>query len=71
MVCNGTTGCACIVLVVLSVQFLEIALDPLVDLLEKFGELGRGEVALFGVDRFELAAVDRDEFPREKVELFA
>ena len=40
---------------------LERALDALVDLLEAFCELVLGEVTLFGVDRFALAAVDGDE----------
>ena len=55
----------------MAVKFLEIALDALVDLLEEFRELVLGEVALFGVDRFELAAVDGDEFAREEVQLLA
>jgi hypothetical protein len=68
---DGTAGCARIVWVVLTVQFREIAPDARGDLLEACGELGRGEVALFGVDRFDLAAVDSDEFTRQEVELFA
>ena len=54
---------------VLTVQGLERALDALVDLLEGFAELVLGEVTLFGVDRFALAAVDGDERARKEVQL--
>ena len=56
---------------VLAVKFLELALDALVDLLEKLLALVRGEVALSGVDRFALAAVDGDEFNQAEVQLLA
>ena len=36
-----------------------------------FSDSPKKPVALFGVDRFELAAVNSDEFTREEVELFA
>jgi hypothetical protein len=58
-------------LVSLAVKFLEIALDALVNLLEGFRELVLGKVALFGIDRFALAAVESDEFTREEVQPFA
>jgi hypothetical protein len=58
-------------LVILAVQFLEIALDALLDPLKECRELVWSEVARFGVDRFELAAVDGDEFTPEEVQLFA
>jgi hypothetical protein len=58
-------------LVVLTVQCLARALDALVALLEEFGELCLGEVTLFGLDGFALAAVDGDEVPRDEVQLLA
>jgi hypothetical protein len=68
MGCDGTAGGACIVLGVLTVQFLERALDALVDLREEVLELVRSAVARFGVDRFARAAVNGDEVPRAEVQ---
>ena len=58
-------------MVVPVVKFHEIVLDALVDLPEEPLELVPGEVALFGVDRFELAAVNGDECTRKEVQLLA
>lgn len=69
MVRDGTAGCPRIVLVVLAVQCLERTLDAWVDLLEELRQRGLGAVALFGVDRFALAAVNGHEFPRAEVQL--
>jgi len=65
---DGTAGCPRLVLVVLAVQCLELALDAWVDLLEEFRQLVLGEVALFGVDRFALAAVNGHECSREEIQ---
>ena len=68
---DGTARCACIVLVVLTVQCLERALDALVELLEEVLALVRSDVARFGVDRFALAAVHGDACPRAEVQRLA
>ena len=69
IVCDSTTGCPRIVLGLLAVQFMELARDALVALLEEFRQLVRGEVVRFGIDRSQLAPVDGHEFPGEEVEL--
>ena len=69
--CDGAARCSRLILVILAVQVLEITLDALVDLPETVRELVRRKVALLGVDRFELAAVNGHEFPREEVQLLA
>jgi hypothetical protein len=64
-------GCPRILFVILALKVLERALDTLVDLLEEMLALVRSDVALFGVDRFALAAVDGDEGARAQVQWLA
>jgi hypothetical protein len=71
MVCDSTAGCPCILLGILAVQVFEIALDALINLREEFRQFVPGEGALFGIDRFALAAIDGHECPREAIQLLA
>jgi hypothetical protein len=69
--CDCPTGCPRLLVGVPAVKCRERVLDALVDRPEEPLELGPGEVALFGVDRCALAAVNGDERTRKEVQLRA
>jgi hypothetical protein len=71
IVCDCTAGGPRILVGVPAVKCRERVLDALVELPVEPLELAPGEVALFGVDRFALAAVNGDELTRKEVQLLA
>jgi len=70
-------GCACparrawLVLIVRSLQLLEIALDLLIDLGKHLLKFRFGEVTPLRVDGSKLTAIDRHQLTAEQIELFA